>query len=121
MIDHLLLSYGTSFAIVIRILSSLLLLFFCIPLQIKEAGVKNGLRALRLQLLAFGILLFIINGITIWLLFTVMKEIQHVPNLWLQVINALAFFGIAIIGNRMYHTQYTDEMKEMHEKIADKE
>lgn len=118
MIDQLVLQYGTSFAIGVRVLAVVLLLFFCIPLQVKEVAVKNGLRLLRVQLLAFGILLLIVNIVTFILLLNVMNQSPRLSNSWLQVINALAFFGASYILNRIYRTQYSDDSKELHKQIA---
>ena len=117
--DNIILQYGTSFAIGVRILAVVLLLFFCIPLQVKEVAVKNGLRLLRVQLLAFGILLLIVNIVTFILLLNVMNQPPRLPNSWLQIINALAFFGASYILNAIYRTQYTDESKELHKQIAE--
>lgn len=116
--NELILQYGTSFSIVVRLLSIILLLFFCIPLQIREVTVKNGLKILRIQLLSFGILLLFVNIITLLLLLDVTNQPAHLPNSWLQVVNALAFLGISFIANRIYNSQYTDISKEIHRQIA---
>lgn len=112
--------YGSLIALAFRIGCALELLFFCIPLQIKEAHVCNGLRLLRIQLLFMGIILFITNAITMWFLWTIINAHTHQAfiNSLLQVINGIAYFAIAVVGYSMYHRQYTDENKELHEKVS---
>jgi len=107
----------TLLALFLRIISSILLLIFCIPLQIKEAKVNNGLKILRYQLLAFGIILFITNCIS--MIFLTERFFDNVQDPFsaslLQIINSVAFLLIAIIGHLMYHSQYTEENKKLHE------
>ena len=121
MIIELISHYGTEAGLLFRLLADLMLLLFCIPLQIREATVKNGLRTLRFQLLAFGLILFITNNITIFFLFDVLGKDQPFINAALQMLNGFAFLLLAVIGFQIYHTQYTEESREHHERIAEME
>src|SRR5579872_4999923 len=111
-----LMHYSVAIAVLLRMISCLLLLFFCIPLQIKEAGVKNGLRLLRIQLLSFGVILFLTNLFSLTLLWLGWGTPQRPINALLQVVNAIAFLLLAVIGHLMYHQQYSEESKSFHEK-----
>ena len=115
---NLLTTYSEPVSVIIRILSLILMLAFCIPLQIKEAGVKNGLRALRIQLLLFGLTLLLTNLFSLGFLWIIDSSPQRPLNAALQVINALAFLALAVLGHKMYTSQYTEENKMHHEEIA---
>lgn len=119
-INYLLATYATDFSIVLRISSCIILLFFCIPLQIKEALVKNGLERLRKQLLIFGLVLFSTNLMTLYFLLvaTLQKTPQKPLNASLQIINAVSFLILSIIGHMIYNQQYDEKSKELHAKIA---
>lgn len=112
-----LLAYSIPISIIIRIVALLMMLAFCIPLQVKEAQVKNGLRVLRFQLLAFGIILLITNIFSLCFLVLAYNTPQRPLNASLQILNAIAFYVLALIGHMIYRTQYTDEAKDYHAKI----
>jgi uncharacterized membrane protein len=116
MIDFLI-SNSVLISIILRVISCIILLVFCIPLQIKEARVANGLRLLRIQLLAFGLILFHTNLFSLFFLIDAWGVEQKPLNASLQIINAIAFLSLALIGNRIYRTQYTEPIKEAHEEI----
>lgn len=111
------LAFSIPLSIILRGVALLLMLAFCIPLQIKEVQVKNGLRTLRLQLLAFAIILLITNIISLGFLFLAFGTLQKLPNAVLQILNALAFYALALIGHMIYRTQYTEESKDLHHQI----
>lgn len=119
--EALLTTYSIQISIFLRIVSCVLLLFFCIPLQVKEAQVKNGLRKLRFQLLAFGIILFLTNLFYLGCLWLALDVVQNPINAFLQIVNAVAFLVLSVIGHLMYRTQYTDEAKDVHEEIEARE
>lgn len=106
-------------SISLRLLGFLLMLFYCIPLQVREVRVKNGLRTLRWQMLLTGFIILFINGTSIWLLLDVIHSNAPQPpvNSFLQIINGVAFLVIGIIGTVIYHTQYSEENKKRHEQI----
>lgn len=113
------LAYGSHIALAFRIMSCIILLGYCIPLQIREAGVKNGLRKLRLELLLFGLILLFTNVTTMH--FLVDQFIHNIVptkiSIRLQLINAFSFLCLSGIGYAIYSTQYTEESKQLHEKI----
>lgn len=110
-------------AILLHILSAIIVGFFVIPLQIREAGVKNGLRKLRVQLLIYGFTIEGLSIVTIIILSSryfktlVDAQVLRLLILLLVLLHAIAFFGLAIVGWLIYHQQYSDENKEVHEKI----
>lgn len=115
--------YGSIIAIVIRLFSCVILLFFMIPLQYKELRVKNGLRKLRIQLLSIGILLLCINIVRITsLIITFLTRSTPDPLAGLlQIINGIFFVIVSLIGLSMYTSQYSEENIEHHQKIEDLE
>lgn len=117
--SELILKYGTDLSIVIRLVSFLVVFFFVLPLQISEAGVRNSLRKLRYQLLGIGCIIIIINVLSLYFLFDILihETVQKEFNVWLQILNALAYLGMAIIGFHIYHQQYTQESKDFHKKV----
>lgn len=114
---ELLTTYSIPVSITLRVLSCIILIFFCIPLQIKEAKVANGLRLLRIQLLVFGLILLFTNFVSLIFLFDGLSIPQRPLNSALQIINAVCFFTLALIGYRIYRTQYTEPIKKAHRKL----
>lgn len=116
---YFLIHYGTLLAAILRVLSCIELLIFCIPLQLKELRVVNGLRKLRIQLLTFGLVLLIANLVAAYsMLDTFFRHAPETPVMLItQILNALAFNVLAIIGHSMYTTQYSEENLEHHRKV----
>ena len=110
--------------VVIRIVTAILFLTLIIPLQVKEAGVKNGLRLLRKELLLSGIIIFLVN--TIGLLTIVIKyffgdvAVQTSTPI-ITLFNSIGFLAIGFIKLNIYHQQYTPENKRIHTMIAQHE
>lgn len=108
-------------SIFIRIITAIVFLAFIIPLQIKEATVKNGLKKLRIELLATGITIFFVN--TVGLILVILKFfvepsiVQAITDI-LTVFNTFGFLGVAILQYNIYHHRYTPEQKELHEKFS---
>jgi hypothetical protein len=111
--------------VAVRILTAFLFLAFLIPLFIKEAKVKNGLRTLRYQLLTTGMIIFFVN--TSGLLIIVGRYFgMNLVNLTdiVSYINTFGFLIYAIIKIRIYTQQYTPENKLYHaqrERIEERE
>ncbi len=118
MITEFIISYGTLVAFILRILSSIQVLVFVTPLQLKEYSVQNGLIPLRRQLLIFGLILFSINIVTTFFLLEILRleKPQPLINATLQVFNAFGFFAASTIGVKIYNSQYNEESKSFHEK-----
>lgn len=64
-LNFILENYATMFAVIVRSIAFFDLLIFCLPLQIREVQVGNGLRGLRIQLLLMGLCFKLINIISI--------------------------------------------------------
>lgn len=114
---EILTNYSIPFSIIVRIISCIILAIFLIPLQIKEAEVKNGLRVLRIQLLISGLILFFTNLFSIIFFFITLDIPQKPLHNSIQTINSLSFLALSLIAQAIYRTQYTDEAKDYHEKI----
>lgn len=93
-----------------------------IPLQIKEAGVKNGLKKLRVLFLASGITIMMLSIISILVLSArfFVPEGQWARYYYLALIlfHSFGFLTFSIIKRIMYKQQYSDKQKELHNKLA---
>lgn len=104
-------------------ISAIMCLLFIIPLQIKQATVRNGLAKLRIQLLEIGITIFITNSIAAFFLFQVIKRTwetgTYVSTLTQILLFAFAFskLKVATNGLRIYHQQYTPEHIEASHRV----
>lgn len=104
-----------------HVVSALITLAFIIPLQFRQSQVKNGLVRLRKQMLAQGVLSFTIALVSFVALFLRVIPYDH------QLINfaitmfvathALGLLGKSMIDYDIYHHQYSEISKEMHEKM----
>lgn len=110
--------------IVLSVLTFLITLFFIVPLQMKKAGVKNGLQSLRQKLLIKGMLSLLMSAITIMVLtsrFFVEGEIIRFLNTLLIFLFSAFWLVRAIIESSIYHTQFTDDQIQLHQKIFKEE
>jgi len=117
-------SIGIILSIIIRIITSIILLWLVIPLQIKQAQVKNGLKTLRKALLLSGLLLFLIN--TVGLIIIVIRPIANSATVKLvidiaSIINSIGFFSLGILWFLIYKQQFTDKNIKLHEKVEKQE
>lgn len=108
-------------AIILHVLAGIVTVAFVIPLQIKQAGVKNGLRKLRLQLLTKGFLALAIIIVSIFSL-TARWVLDDGATLRFAIVvfvmtHAVGVFGKAIIDYLIYHQQYSQKSKDMHTRI----
>src|SRR4051794_4762599 len=107
-------NWATIISVLLRLAAVVVLMAFVIPLQIKEAGVKNGLAVLRKQLLFSGILLTFVTGIgTAFLLFRAILDDgwYRIFSNGLSILNSAAFLAVAWIFYQIYHQQYSPEQK----------
>lgn len=111
------------FSIILHVISVVIVAFFIIPLQIKEALVQDGLSRLRKLLLLFGIDIVGVGIASILSLgirfFINDMVILRYAVVFLVLVHAIGFLGFSLIGYSMYTSQYTPEIKEAH-KIAHK-
>lgn len=115
---------GIILSIIIRIITSIILLWLVIPLQIKQAQVKNGLKTLRKALLLSGLLLFLID--TVGLIIIVIRPIANSATIKLvidiaSIINSIGLFSLGILWFLIYKQQFTDKNIKLHEKVEKRE
>lgn len=120
--NDLIINYGGYLAMEIRIITFVILLILIIPLQIKEAGVKNGLGKLRILLLLVGFSLFIANAIALWLIiFTLTSLSGSASTRLIQIASALFLLIPSVALYFIYHSQYTLEAKKVHVEVDKQE
>lgn len=110
--------------IMISAASFIVTLLFIIPLQIKKAGVTNGLSSLRKKLLAKGVLSLFISAITVFVLssrFFFQGEIIRYLNTLLILFFTSAWFVKQLIESSIYHTQFTQDQINFHWKVHQEE
>jgi hypothetical protein len=99
-------------------------LFFIVPLQIEKAGVQNGLSTLRKKLLVKGVLSLLMSVFTVILLssrFLLSGDIVRYLNTLLIFLFSLFWFIRELIESSIYHTQFTADQIELHNKIHNEE
>lgn len=95
-------------------------LIFVIPLQVKQAGVKNGLSSLRHKLLANGFLLVFISLLEIIILssrFFLEGDAVRYTNTILILVFTVALSIKSLIWSSILHTQFTEDQIKLHHKI----
>lgn len=122
-------------AILLHVLALIICLAFVIPLQIKEAKVKNGLKMLRLQMLGSGLTIIFLSfvsiiALSIPIIFAKRPlysqpvepiELYRIVSVFVVFLHALGFFILSLIKRAMYHQQYSDIYKRLHAKAEELE
>lgn len=106
--------------IVIAIATLMVTLLFVVPLQVKKAGVQNGLSSLRKKQLAKGVLSLLMSVITVFVLssrFFLDGVIARYLNTILILFFTLFWFIREVIESSIYHTQFTEDQISLHRKI----
>jgi len=113
--------WGTMGALHIRLVVAVLLVFMVIPLQVKEALVKNGLISLRRQMLIGGVTILISNLIVVITLADLVLHKSYVSpsSEFLQVFNALAFLILSVTYVKIYRQQFSRKQKHIHKLAND--
>lgn len=113
--------WGMKLALVLSVLVFILMAFTVIPLQIKEALVKNGLITLRRQMLIGGVTIFISNFAVFVTLSELVIKGTVVParTEFFQLLNAVAFFILTITYYFIYHQQFSTKQKHIHKLASD--
>lgn len=114
--------YASYFLVVpLLVMAAIIYAAFVIPLQYKESRVKNGLAVLRKQMLAKGTLAF---ATCVLAAFSIVgRFVFSDPVIWRYLIVtaidvfAICMFGKALIDFRIYHQQFSEESKKLHEKF----
>lgn len=98
---------------------------FVIPLQYQQSKVKNGLASLRRQMLLKGVLALIVIILAIFCLsgrFIISDTtILRYTITSMILVFSLGILGKAIIDFQIYHQQYSDKSKQLHQKIDEAE
>jgi len=113
--------WGTMGALDIRLVVAVLLVFMVIPLQVKEALVKNGLISLRRQMLIGGVTILISNLIVVITLADLILHNSYVSpsSEFLQVLNALVFLILSVTYVKIYRQQFSRKQKHIHKLAND--
>ena len=93
-------------SLIMRVVAIMVTFLFIIPLQLKQAHVKNGLSKLRKQLLYMALNLFGIIIVFFRLILTPGSYVFFTH--FISIANALAFIGLAYFGYKIYHEQYEE-------------
>lgn len=108
-------------SILLHVISVFVTAVFIVPLQIKESKVKNGLISLRKNLLYFGFLVIAVGIVSIIALTLPLTPFDGAFRRWVSVVvvalHAISYLGFSIVGYQIYHTQYSPDVKKLHEKI----
>lgn len=108
-------------AILLNAIAGVFITAFVIPLQVEQAGVKNGLVKLRKQMLFKGFLSLVVIAtvITILVLRLLIPSNDILGYLIgaLIVVNSIGILGKSYIDYQIYHQQYSQQSKDMHERI----
>lgn len=103
---------------IIRVTTAMIFIFFLIPLFIKEAKVRNGLRILRYELLFTGSIIFFINTVGLVIIIFRFKGIDtRLITDVVTYINTFGFLAYALVKYRIYTQKYSAESKKFHEKM----
>lgn len=125
MIDSLQFLFGVYLlCIVISTATLMVTLFFVVPLQMKKAGVRNGLSSLRKKQLAKGLLSLAMSIITVFILssrFFMTGESVRYLNTALIFFFTLFWFIRELVESSIYHTQFTDDQIILHRRIYEEE
>lgn len=110
-----------SLSIFIHILALIIHATWVIPLQIKEANVKNGLRRLRVLMLASGITFIFLSIVTIFVLtsrfFIPASDLYRYISVSMVLLHAIGFLTFSLIKRAIYKQQYSTEQKSLHAKL----
>lgn len=115
--------WAAEISAVIRVVSSIIVVFYLLPLQLAQTKVKNGLSKLRWQLLIGGGVIFLTNLISLFFIYDIIvsNTPQKFLNSCLQVVNAVSYLMLSVIAYMIYHQQYTEENRELHAHAAEME
>lgn len=116
------LEYGLESVIInatIRIITALIFITYLLPLLIREARVKNGLKSLRYELLFTGIIIFLVNlsGLFIIIFRYLGFDVRNITD-FVTYFNTLGFLGYALVKLKIYTQKYTPAQRELHKKFA---
>lgn len=111
-------------SIILLICGVLQNIVYLLPLQIKQARVRNGLASLRRLMLMQGFLNLIVGLVAIASLtsrFFISGDLARYVTVLLVLAFSLGFFTFTTIWVLMYKQQFTNTQKRLHDKIAAQE
>ena len=108
-------------SISLYVVAGVIITAFVIPLQVKEAGVHNGLRVLRKQMLLKGFLALVVAVASIVAL-TARFFIGDTDTLRYIITGVILLHAVGTlwkswIDYKIYHQQYSPQSKEFHKKV----
>lgn len=109
-------------SIIILLIGILINVAYILPLQIKQAKVKNGLASLRRLMLAQGFLNLAVGTFLVIALtsrFFMHGEIIRYVAVILVLFISISFFTFTSIWVIMYRQQFTAKQVKLHEKIEE--
>lgn len=120
-------------SILFHLFAFIICLAFVIPLQIKEAKVKNGLKMLRVQMLGSGLTIIFLSlmsmiALIIPIIFAEQPlysnltrpiEMYQYISIIVVFLHATGFLILSLIKRAMYRQQYSDYQKAIHKKVND--
>lgn len=110
------------FSVAARLLAGFVFATFVFPLLIREAKVKNGLQALRWEMLITCTIIFFICEVGLIIVF--LKALNFHPDFvrsitdLIAVTNSFLFLTYFLLKRRVYTQNYTPEKKALHVKFA---
>lgn len=112
-------------SIIILVVAGIIAAAFVIPLQLKEARVKNGLARLRKQMLAKGIfteivIIFSLFSLTGRFIIHDTTTLRYTITLVILFFALFILFGV-VLDYLIYNQNYTEKNKKLHEKIEQME
>lgn len=108
--------------IIIRGITTVIFIMVLLPLFIKEARVKNGLKTLRLELLFTGLTICIVNvaGLMMILFKFFYEDIVIIQTI-ISYVSTIGFLAYSLLLLRIYTRKYTPEQKELHRRFENME
>lgn len=120
-------------SILFHLFAFIICLAFVIPLQIKEAKIKNGLKMLRVQMLGSGLTIIFLSlmsmiALIIPIIFAEQPlysnltrpiEMYQYISIIVVFLHATGFLILSLIKRAMYRQQYSDYQKAIHKKVND--
>lgn len=108
--------------IVLRIITAIIFLTLVIPLVLKEAMVRNGLRTLRYEMLFTTSIIFLVSTSGLFIvLFRKLGFDTQVATNTVALFNSVGFLAYFLAKRRIYTQEYSPRNKERHARLADME
>jgi len=104
--------------VAVRCFTAIIFMAFLLPLLLKEATVKNGLKQLRIEMLLSGTIIFLVNTVGLFIiLFRFLEADVQTFSDFVTYFNTFGFLAYAIVKLRVYTQKYSPENKKLHEEF----